>query len=52
LVVGIPGKVVRSLSDTEAADLIDHAKKYEKLARVHAGTGSDLGFERMPSASS
>lgn len=52
LVVGIPAKVVRSLSEAEAADLIDHAKKYEKLARVHAGTGSDLGFERLPPASS
>lgn len=48
LVVGVPGKVVRTLSEAEAADLIDHAKKYEKLARCHAGTGSDLGF--LPSA--
>lgn len=52
LVVGIPAKVVRSLSEAEAADLIDHAKKYEKLARVHAGMGSDLGFERLPPESS
>jgi len=44
LVVGVPGKVVRTLSEEEAADLINHAKKYEKLAQVHAGTGSDLGF--------
>ncbi len=44
LVVGIPAKVVRQLSDTEAADLIDHAHKYEKLALVHAGKGIDLGF--------
>ena len=44
LVVGIPGKVIRELSDAEAADLIEHAKKYEKLARAHAGTGTDLGF--------
>ncbi|QKD83221.1 gamma carbonic anhydrase family protein [Thermoleptolyngbya sichuanensis A183] len=52
LVVGIPAKVVRSLSDEEVADLIDHAKKYEKLAQVHAGTGTDLGFKRLPPASS
>lgn len=44
LVVGIPSKVVRSISDEEAADLIEHAKKYEKLAQVHAGQGTDLGF--------
>ncbi|HIK54450.1 MAG TPA: gamma carbonic anhydrase family protein [Synechococcales cyanobacterium M55_K2018_004] len=44
LVVGIPGKVVRPVSDEEALDLIHHAKKYEKLALVHAGKGSELGF--------
>ncbi|PSB28097.1 gamma carbonic anhydrase family protein [Stenomitos frigidus] len=44
LVVGIPGKIVRQLTDDEAADLIDHAKRYETLALVHAGKGTDLGF--------
>lgn len=44
LVVGVPGKQVRELSDHEVADLIDHAQRYEKLALVHAGKGSDLGF--------
>lgn len=44
LVVGVPGKVLRELSETEAAELIDHARKYEKLAVVHAGRGTDLGF--------
>ena len=44
LVVGVPGKRVRSLSDDEATDLITHAKKYEQLARAHAGTGQDIGF--------
>ncbi|MEM8805700.1 MAG: gamma carbonic anhydrase family protein [Cyanobacteria bacterium P01_G01_bin.38] len=44
LVVGVPGKIFRPLSDTEQAELIEHAQKYEKLARVHAGTGEDLGF--------
>jgi carbonic anhydrase/acetyltransferase-like protein (isoleucine patch superfamily) len=44
LVVGIPGKVIRQVSEQEAANLIDHAQRYEKLARVHAGTGTDLGF--------
>ena len=44
LVVGIPAKVRRLVSDAEAADLIEHAKKYEKLALVHAGESKDLGF--------
>ena len=44
LVVGVPGKVLRSLSEAEIADLIEHAKKYEHLALVHAGKGTDLGF--------
>lgn len=45
LVVGIPGKVLRQLSEVEAEDLIDHAKRYEQLALVHAGKGTDLGFK-------
>jgi carbonic anhydrase/acetyltransferase-like protein (isoleucine patch superfamily) len=44
LVVGIPGKVVRPVSEEEASDLIAHAQRYEKLALVHAGKGTDLGF--------
>jgi carbonic anhydrase/acetyltransferase-like protein (isoleucine patch superfamily) len=44
LVVGVPAKVMREISDTEAADLIEHAQKYEKLGLVHAGKGTDLGF--------
>ena len=51
LVVGVPAKVVRPVLEDEALELIEHAKKYEKLARVHAGTGTDLGFE-PPSAAS
>ncbi|MEM6449568.1 MAG: gamma carbonic anhydrase family protein [Cyanobacteria bacterium P01_D01_bin.105] len=47
LVVGIPGKVIRTLSAAEADDLIDHAHKYEQLARVHAGTGKELGFKAV-----
>jgi len=46
LVVGIPAKVVRPLSDEEAADLLDHARRYEKLALVHAGKGTDIGFRK------
>ncbi len=44
LVVGIPGKVLRQISDQEAAELLDHAERYRKLALVHAGKGTDLGF--------
>lgn len=44
LVVGVPAKIVRSVAESEAADLIEHAKRYEKLALVHAGKGTDLGF--------
>jgi carbonic anhydrase/acetyltransferase-like protein (isoleucine patch superfamily) len=44
LVVGIPAKVLRPISDEEADDLVDHAKKYEKLALCHAGKSQDMGF--------
>jgi carbonic anhydrase/acetyltransferase-like protein (isoleucine patch superfamily) len=44
LVVGIPGKVVRQISPEEAAELIEHAERYKKLALVHAGKDTDLGF--------
>lgn len=36
LVLGVPAKVVRQLSEAEAADLVTHAKKYEQLALAHA----------------
>ena len=45
LVVGVPGKIFRPLSEEEISDLIDHAKKYEQLALTHAGKGTSLGFE-------
>lgn len=46
LMVGVPAKRLRDLSESEAADLIEHAKRYEKLALVHAGKGTDLGFTK------
>ncbi len=46
LVMGVPGKVVRQITDTEAAELIAHAEKYQKLALVHAGKGTDIGFTK------
>ena len=44
LVVGIPGKRIREISDSEAEELIHHAHRYEQLALVHAGKGTNLGF--------
>jgi carbonic anhydrase/acetyltransferase-like protein (isoleucine patch superfamily) len=44
VVVGIPAKVLKPVSDAEAAGLIDHARKYEQLALVHANKGTNLGF--------
>lgn len=44
LVVGVPAKRIREVSSAEAAGLIAHAERYEKLALVHAGRGTDLGF--------
>jgi len=48
LVVGIPAKRLREVSETEVAELIEHAQKYEKLALVHANKGTDLGFTNLP----
>ena len=44
LVMGVPGKVVRLISELEVAQLISHAQHYQKLALVHAGKGTDIGF--------
>lgn len=44
LVVGVPAKRLRDVSEAEATGLLEHARRYEKLALVHAGKGSDLGF--------
>jgi carbonic anhydrase/acetyltransferase-like protein (isoleucine patch superfamily) len=44
LMVGVPAKCLRSVEDTEVAGLILHAQKYEQLALVHAGKGTNLGF--------
>jgi carbonic anhydrase/acetyltransferase-like protein (isoleucine patch superfamily) len=44
LVVGVPAKKLRDVSEAEAAELVEHAQRYEKLALVHAGKGTDLGF--------
>ncbi|NJO47708.1 MAG: gamma carbonic anhydrase family protein [Oscillatoriales cyanobacterium RM2_1_1] len=44
LVAGVPAKTIREVSEVEAEDLLQHAKKYQKLALVHNGEGIDLGF--------
>ena len=44
LVTGVPGKVLRQVTPPEAAELIEHAQRYQKLALVHAGVGTDIGF--------
>jgi carbonic anhydrase/acetyltransferase-like protein (isoleucine patch superfamily) len=36
LVMGVPGKVIRPVTDEEAHHLIEHAFNYEKLALFHA----------------
>lgn len=45
LVMGVPGKVIKAVSDERVKGLIDHARKYHQLALVHAGKGTTLGFE-------
>ncbi len=44
LFLGVPARKIKDISDTQAAELIEHARNYEKLAQVHAGTGTDIGF--------
>ena len=46
LVVGVPAKVLRQISEDEAAELIEHAHRYKQLAMVHAGTGTNIGFKK------
>lgn len=45
LVVGVPAQKIKDVSDQQAQELIEHARKYQQLAQVHAGTGTDLGFK-------
>jgi carbonic anhydrase/acetyltransferase-like protein (isoleucine patch superfamily) len=47
LVTGVPGKVLRQVTHDEAAELIEHAQRYQKLALVHAGKGTDIGFTKV-----
>lgn len=36
LMVGVPAKHIREVSDSQATELIEHAKHYEELALAHA----------------
>lgn len=45
LVMGVPGKVMRDVSEAQAQDLVDHAQKYHQLALAHSGQSTNLGFE-------
>ena len=47
LMVGVPARKVREIDDEQAAELIEHARRYYKLALVHASKGTDLGFVRQ-----
>lgn len=51
LVMGVPGKVVRSLDDATVAGLIAHAAHYAQLAHTHAGQSSaiDMACQRFVS---
>jgi carbonic anhydrase/acetyltransferase-like protein (isoleucine patch superfamily) len=44
LYLGSPARKVRDVSPEQAEELLEHARRYEKLALVHAGKGTDLGF--------
>ena len=44
LVMGAPAQPKRPLSDAQAAEQREHARRYRQLAMAHAGRSSDLGF--------
>ncbi|MFN9174876.1 MAG: gamma carbonic anhydrase family protein [Synechocystis sp.] len=35
LVMGVPGKIIREVSDDQVQDLLDHARHYVRLAKAH-----------------
>jgi len=44
LVMGAPAQPKRELSEEQAAEQREHARRYRKLAMAHAGRSTDLGF--------
>jgi carbonic anhydrase/acetyltransferase-like protein (isoleucine patch superfamily) len=46
LVMGAPAQLKRELSEEQAAEQREHARRYRQLAMAHAGRSSDLGFSK------
>lgn len=44
LMVGIPARKIRDISEEETNELREHARKYYQLALFHAGKSDDRGF--------
>ena len=44
LMLGIPARKIREVSEEEAQELIEHAQKYYQLGLYHAGKSEDKGF--------
>ena len=44
LVMGAPAQVKRELTEEQAAEQREHARRYRQLAMAHAGRSTDLGF--------
>jgi carbonic anhydrase/acetyltransferase-like protein (isoleucine patch superfamily) len=49
LVAGVPAKVIRPLSDTEASGLLDNARSYTALAQQHQANESAYPAQPTPS---
>ncbi|MFZ9947027.1 MAG: gamma carbonic anhydrase family protein [Vulcanococcus sp.] len=46
LVMGAPAQLKRELSEKQAAEQREHARRYRQLAMAHAGRSSDPGFSQ------
>jgi carbonic anhydrase/acetyltransferase-like protein (isoleucine patch superfamily) len=45
LVMGAPAQLKRELSEEQAAEQRNHARRYRQLAMAHAGRSGDIGFQ-------
>jgi carbonic anhydrase/acetyltransferase-like protein (isoleucine patch superfamily) len=45
LMIGMPARKIRDISNEEEGDLIKHALKYHQLALYHDGKSDDKGFQ-------
>ena len=52
LVMGAPAQIKRELSEEQAAEQRQHARRYRQLAMAHAGRSSDPGFQPPIAANS